>query len=93
MKKHCITDRICVKNVNRMRLIEAITLHGAILEENINEQSCVAVVNTGKMNAVRALVAIVLKKDAVQFAAYAKEGLIKQGLAQGAIEKIKKELT
>ena len=92
LKKHSITESVPAKSITMEHLREAIVVHGEILERNNNEQSFIAVVHTGHMNATRALVAVILHDDMLYFAAYAKEGLIKQHLAKRAISSIKERL-
>ena len=92
LKKHSKTESVQVTGINVEHLRRAIASCGNILEENVGEQSFIAVIPTGRMNATRALVAVVLQNDVLHFAAYAKEGLIKQHLAQTAIDSIKEKL-
>lgn len=93
IKKHSTNDSMKKKGVTLKHLREAIVVNGDILEENIDEQSYIAVIQTGFMKATRALVVAVLQDEDIYFAAYAKEGLIKQKLAQKAIELIKDYLS
>ena len=92
LKKHSKTESVQVTGINVEHLRRAIASCGNILEENVEEQSFVAVIPTGRMNATRALVAMILQNDTLQFAAYAKEGFIKQNLAQKAIDSIREKL-
>jgi len=92
LKKHSITNSVHVTDITLEHLRKAIAACGNILEENVEEQFFIAVIHTGHMNATSALVAVVLRRDTIEFAAYAKEGLIKQRLAQKAINSIKENL-
>lgn len=92
LKKHSKTESVRVNGITMEHLRRAIASCGNILEANIEEQFFIAIIPTGRMNATRALVAVVLQNDVLQFAAYAKEGLIKQHLAQTAIDSIKNRL-
>lgn len=92
LKKHSKTESVQVTGITVEHLRRAIASCGNILEANVEEQFFVAVIPTGRMNATRALVAAVVQNDVLQFAAYAKEGLIKQNLAQKAIDSIKEKL-
>lgn len=85
IKQHSSTETVVLSGITFQRLKEAIVIHGEILEEDSAEQSVIAVIHTGYLNATCALVAVVIQNDELNFAAYAKEGLIKQRLAQKAI--------
>ena len=89
LKKHSKTESVQVTGITMEHLRRTIASCGNILEANIKEQFFIAVIPTGRMSATRALVAMVIQNNTVQFAAYAKEGLIKQHLAQTAIDSIK----
>lgn len=93
LKKHSISESMPIKGVTFEHLRKAIVVHGEILEENTAEHSFIAVVHTGRMNATRALVAVIVEEGELHFAAYAKEGLIKQHLAQKAITSIREQLS
>lgn len=92
LKKHTLTENVCVTGITLEHLRKTVVACGNILEENTDEQFIIAVIPTGRMNATRALIAVVLQNEILQFAAYAKEGLIKQHLAQRAIDSIKDRL-
>lgn len=92
LKKYSKTESMRVTGITMEHLRRVIAARGNILEENSEAQFFIAVIPTGRMNATRALMATVLQDDVVQFAAYAKEGLIKQHLAKGAIDSIKGQL-
>ena len=92
LKKHSKTESVRVTGIRMGHLRRAIAVCGNILEENDEAQFFIAVISTGVMKATRALVAVVLQKDELYFAAYAEEGLIKQHLAQRAIGLIKDQL-
>lgn len=63
-----------------------------MIHNNEEQNILVTVINTGLMNAARALVVLKLSNTFLDFAAYAKEGLIKQNLAQKAIDAIKSDV-
>ena len=93
IKKHSTTESMKKSGVTFKHLREAIVVNGDILEENIDEQFYIAVIHTGFMKATSALVVAVLQGEEIHFAAYAKEGLIKQNLAHKAIAFIKDRLS
>ena len=93
LKKHAVTESISAAGVTFRHVKEAIVANGDILEENPEEQWYISAVYTGCMNAVRAITAVVLQEDVLFFAAYAKEGLIRQHLAQKAIDSIKERIS
>lgn len=92
LKKYSKIESVRVTDVTIEVLRKAIAACGNILEANDDEQFFIAVIPTGRMNATCALVAVVLQNDILYFAAFAKEGLIKQHLAQTAIDSIKNRL-
>ena len=92
LKKHSKSESMSATGITMEHLRRAIAACGNILEENSEAQFFIAVIPTGRMNATRALVAAVLQNGVMHFAAYAREGLIKQHLAKGAIDSIKKQI-
>ena len=87
-----VTDRMTVQNISLQRVREAVIRNGEVLEYNEEQNILVTVINTGLMNAVRALVVLKLSNTSLDFAAYAKEDLIKQNLAQKTIDAIRSDL-
>ncbi len=92
LKKWAIYDSVTIQGISPKKLREAIIKTGEILDEDEKTGAIIAVIPTGSMNASRALVVARMDTDAVEFAAYFKEGLIKQHGAKNAIEKIKAQL-
>lgn len=93
LKKWAILDSVTINGMNQKRLREAILKTGEILDEDETTGVITAVIPTGSMNASRALVVARVNLDTVEFAAFFKEGLIKQNGAKHAIEKIKAQLS
>ena len=92
LKKWAIYDSVTIRGINPKKLSEAIIKTGEILDEDEKTGAIIAVIPTGSMNASRALVVARIDADAVEFAAFFKDGLIKQHGAKHAIEKIKAQL-
>lgn len=88
-EKDVVYKDIVVFDVTLMELRDSIIGLGTILEENIQEQVYVISIMSGAANMNAAVVAIKLSQNVIQFAGYAREGLIKQHTADKAIEKIK----
>lgn len=93
LKKWAIFDSVMIEGINQLRLREAILKTGEILDEDEETGAITAVIPTGSMNASRALVVARIDEDAVEFAAFFKEGLIRQNGAMHAVERIKEQLT
>lgn len=92
LKKWAIFDSVTIKGINLKKLREAIIKTGEILDEDEKTGAITAVIPTGSMNASCALVVARIDADAVEFAGFFKEGLIKQHGAKHAIERIKAQL-
>ncbi len=88
VEKHSVINEKVIQGISLRRLMEALIIAGDILEENLEQSYYITSIPTGLLKAARALVAVVLENDTLYFAAFAKEGLIKQNLAQAAIDTI-----
>ena len=93
LKKWALSDSVVIEGINQQQLREAILKTGDILEEEENNGIITAVIPAGSMNASRALVVMRSIGNTVEFAAFFKEGFIKQNGAKQAIEKIKAQFT
>lgn len=69
-------------------LAEALMKSGTVLEQSMDEKSYIAIVGAGVANMNYAFLALKLKEESISIVAVAKEGLIKQGTAKKAIEKV-----
>lgn len=69
-------------------LAEALMKSGKVLEQSDDECSYIAVVGAGVANMNYAFMALRLEEGHISIAAVAKEGLIKQGTAKKAIERV-----
>ena len=77
-----------------LHIRDAIIILGAILKEDLEKHYYITSVKTGMFNNVLAY-AIIQRKDndTADIVVYAKEGLIKQNLANKALEKVKNALS
>ena len=90
--KRIVFDSMPNKNINMQRIREAIIQNGEVLDVNEEQKLYVASIRTGVMNAASALVVVKICENSVEFASYAREGLIKQNLAQKAIDSLKAKI-
>ena len=84
LKKWTMTESVTIEGINQMWLREAIMKTGEILEEDENNGIITAVIPSGSMNASRALVVVRSVGNTVEFAAFFKEGFIRQNGAKQA---------
>lgn len=89
ISRQAVVEAIQVKNLKLIGLRNGLLEIGKILEEDLDKQTYVLTVSAGWFNATTALAVARLEGNKVWAAAYAKEGLIKQSIAKGAIDKIK----
>ena len=92
LEKWAAFDSVTIEGINQQRLREAILKTGEILGEDEKTGVITAVIPTGSLNASLSLVVTRINANVVEFAAFFKEGLIKQNGAKYAIERIKAQL-
>ena len=80
------------KNIEFLLLRDVLLDVGTILEEDIENCTYVAVIESGVLNANPCIVVAQLFDNKVVINGFAQEGLIKQQTARKAINKLKKEL-
>lgn len=87
-----ITDTVLCNGISEMKLRDHLIAIGKILEYDEESGVFVAIINAGFGNKNPSIVGLVLRDEILSVAAYAEEGLIPQGTAQKAIQKVLKLL-
>lgn len=87
-----IIEAISQQKMNFLMLRDCLLLTGRILLEDLENKVYVLEVIIGSSHAKKAIVSVGLDSEDIVIAAYGKEGLIKQGIAQQAINKIKDQI-
>lgn len=87
-----VFDEIHLNRCGGKLLAETLMKFGKVLEQSDDEKSYIAIVRAGVANMNYALLALKLDGEDISIAAVAKEGLIKQGTAKGAVEKVIRNL-
>ena len=92
LKNDVVTDTVQLRKPTDLFIRDAITGMGTILLEELDEHYYITTVKVGLMGNVLAQALIHRNDTAAEIAVYAREGLIKQHLAEKALEKLKKAL-
>ena len=87
--KKCITEKVSKPNLSSSKLKEALVFAGNVLEADDGNGIYVASVDVGR---AKALTVCKLSQGTLSIASYAKEGLIKQHLAEKAIQSVMKRI-
>lgn len=90
--KEVVTREFSIPGISILSVRNALYVVGSILEEDLPNNTYTATIDTGFMKAVKALAVIRLNGTAVECAAYATEGLIRQNCAKKAIDSIENAL-
>lgn len=87
--KKCVTETMAKPDLSNKKLKEALVFAGDVLEANASKGLYIATVDVGR---VKALTVCRMSRGTLSIASYAKEGLIKQHLAEKAIQEIVKRI-
>lgn len=87
-----VEKKLSVGEMTFIQLRDRLLGNGKIIEEDFDKQIYVISVLAGAANMNTAVIGVKLVNQELHFAAYAKEGLIKQHTAEKAIEKLLKVL-
>ena len=87
--KKCVTETVSKPQLSNSKLKEALVFVGNVLEADDDNGIFIASVDVGR---VKALTVCKLSQGTLSIASYAKEGLIKQHLAEKAIQSIMKRI-
>jgi hypothetical protein len=88
MMKTKVFETVGCGGVDGKRLCEALMKSGKILEQSDDGKRYIAVVGAGVANRNVAFVVLALNKESLSAAAVAREGIIKQGTARKAIDRV-----
>ena len=82
-------DCVSVERIDDLTIRDALVGQGRILEEDLDNHIYVDLIRVGKREMSEALLIVKCEDKAVHISAFAKEGFIKQHLAEQAVEKAK----
>lgn len=86
--KKVVTDSVPDNGISKLKLRDYLMEIGTILEFEVHTDVFVAIINSGFANKNPAIVGLKLTNGMLYIVAYANEGLIHQGTARKAIQKI-----
>ena len=89
IKNGLLEEDLKVSGRDFPQIIMLIQTLGKALKEDPEQNTCLFVINVGFANMAYAYVAIQKENNVLHVLVYAKEGLIKQGLAKKAMAKVK----
>lgn len=87
-KAEIITHSVPSSGISKLKLRDHLMEIGMILEFDEEASIFVVAINAGFGNRNPAIVGLMLRDEMLYAAAYAKEGLIRQGTAQKALQKV-----
>lgn len=92
-KNEVLTEQMDLRKATDLFIRDAITGLGTILVENLDDHYYITTVKVGAFHNVLTQAIILRNGASAEVAVYAHEGLIKQHLAEKALQKIKKAIS